>query len=181
MGTRKCTTTRVSIRLTNGWLIKSLTSFVQHTRLKLNMLRGDIEVSSYVTNSTGPVPLVLDLLITEECWGSISDPSLNGHLHYPQDVDRTLNESVTDKIRQYHSDYNNRPSNTISFIPLIVSTSGCLHCEIVCLLFSQDHRETDRFFQFQEFILLNLPLNPVPLPSRGVLFTSPIESGKHPH
>ncbi len=45
-------------------------------------------------------------------------------------------------------------SNTISFIPLIVSTSGCLHCEIVCLLFSQDHRETDRFFQFQEFILL---------------------------
>ncbi len=106
MVTRKCTTTRVSIRLTIGWLTKSLTSFVQHTRLKLNMLRGDIEVSSYLTNSTGPVPLVLDLLITEECWGSISDPSLNGQLHYPQDVDRTLNESVTDKIRQYHSSGN---------------------------------------------------------------------------
>ena len=41
------------------------------------------------------------------------------------------------KIRQYHTDYNNRPSNSISFI---------LHGELVCLLFSQTHRETDRFF-----------------------------------
>ena len=65
----------------------------------------------------GPVPLVLDLGITHDRWGSSSDPSLNGQLHYPQDVDRTLNETVTDKIRQYHADYNNRPSNAISSSP----------------------------------------------------------------
>ena len=29
----------------------------------------------------------------------------------------------------------------------IVSTSGCLHSELVCLLFLQTHRETDRFFE----------------------------------
>jgi hypothetical protein len=35
------------------------------------------------------------------------------------DTYTTLNEVVVDKIRQYHSDYNNRPSNDISFMPVI--------------------------------------------------------------
>ncbi len=58
---------------------------------------------------SGPVPLVLDLRIAHERWGSSSDPSIHGHLHYPSDVDRSLNETVTDKIRKYHTDYNNNP------------------------------------------------------------------------
>jgi hypothetical protein len=53
--------------------------------------------------------LVLDLHIAHDRFGSSSDPSLNGHLHYPNDIDKPLNESVTDKIRKYHSDYNNNP------------------------------------------------------------------------
>jgi hypothetical protein len=73
---------------------------------------------------TGPVPLVLDLHIVHERWGSSSDPSINGHLHYPNDVDRSLNETATDKIRKYRADYNNNPHNAISFIPTIASTSG---------------------------------------------------------
>ena len=89
--------------------------------------------------------LVLDLRIEHQCWGSIPDPSINGHLHYPNDVDRSLNETVSGKIRKYHSDYNNNPPDTISFIPPIPSTSGRLHSEFV-LLFLQDHRETDPFF-----------------------------------
>jgi hypothetical protein len=60
-----------------------------------------------------------------------------GHLH----------EETTDKIRQYHTYYNNRPSNDIVFIPPIPSTFGCLHSEFVCLLFVRGHRETDRFFE----------------------------------
>jgi hypothetical protein len=64
----------------------------------------------------GPVPLVLDLRITHDRFGSSSDPSINGHLHYPNNVDRSLNESVVDKIRQYRVDYNNRPSNVIFFM-----------------------------------------------------------------
>ncbi len=44
--------------------------------------------------------------------------SLDGHLHYPHDLDGTLNEVAVDKTRQYRTDYNNRPP----------------------------HRETDRFF-----------------------------------
>ncbi len=51
------------------------------------------------------------------CWtyvshmsvGSSSDPGFNGHVHYPNDLDRTLNETVTDKIRKNRADYNNVP------------------------------------------------------------------------
>jgi hypothetical protein len=99
-----------------------------------------------IANAVGPVSLVLDLHITHDRFGSNSDPSINGHLHYPDDLDGSLNEAVPDKIRQYLSDYNNRPSNPISFMSIIASTSGSLHSELVLLLFLQTHRETARFF-----------------------------------
>ena len=66
-------------------------------------------------------------------------------LHYPADIDRTLNEAAADKVLQYRADYNNHPSHAIAFMPAIASTSGRLHGEFVRLLFLQAHRETDRF------------------------------------
>ncbi len=62
-----------------------------------------------LTNAVGPVPLVQDLHITHERWGSSSDPTLNGNLHYPNDIDRSLNEVAADKIRKSRADYNNNP------------------------------------------------------------------------
>ena len=106
---------------------------------------GDIELAAYLSNAARPVPLVLDLRIAHERWGSSSNPSLNGHLNYPADIDRRLNEAAVDKILQYRDDYNNRPSHAISFMSAIASTSWRLHGEFVCLLFLQAHRETDRF------------------------------------
>ena len=93
----------------------------------------------------------MDLLIVHDRFGSSSDPSLNGHLHYPNDIDKSLNETVTDKIRKYHADYNNNPPITVSFMSPIASTSGRLHSEFVRLLFLQVHRETDAFLQLQDF------------------------------
>ena len=107
---------------------------------------GDIELAGYLPNSTVPVPLVLDLRIDHNRFGSSSDPSLNGNLHYPNNIDRSLNETTDDKIRKYRDDYNNNPPNTVSFMTDITSTSGRLHSEFVRLLFLQTHRETDRFF-----------------------------------
>ncbi len=75
-----------------------------------------------------------------------SDPSLNGHLNYPNDIDRLLNEVTTDTIKKYRVDYNNNPPDSISFITAVVSTSGRIHSDFVCLLFLQAHRETDPFF-----------------------------------
>ena len=66
-----------------------------------------------------PVSLVVDLRITHERFGSSSDPSLNGNLHYPNAIDRSLNETVSDKIRKYRADYNNNPPNSVSFIPTV--------------------------------------------------------------
>ena len=110
---------------------------------------GDIELAGYLANAEGPVPLVLDLRIAHDRFGSSSDPSLNGNLLYPNNIDRSLNETVNDKIRKYHSDYNNNPPDTVSFMPAIASTYGRLHSEFVRLLFLQAHRETDRFLQLR--------------------------------
>ena len=64
----------------------------------------DIELAGYLANAAGPVPLVLGLRIAHERWGSSSNPSLNGQLHYPADLDRPLNEAAADKILQYRAD-----------------------------------------------------------------------------
>ncbi len=94
----------------------------------------------------GPVPLVLDLRIAHDRFGSCSDPSLNGNLHYPHNIDRSLIEAADDKIRTYRADYNNNPPHSVAFMPAIASTSGRLHSEFGRLLFLQAHREIDRFF-----------------------------------
>jgi hypothetical protein len=78
--------------------------------------------------------------------GSSTDPSLNGHLKYPNNLDQSLNDVAADKVRKYRADYNNRSPSVVSFMPVIVSTSGRLHSEFVRLLFLQSHLETDRFF-----------------------------------
>jgi hypothetical protein len=57
---------------------------------------GDVELVGYLANTTDPVPLVLDLCITHDRFGSRSDPTLNGTLHYPNpnNTDRSLNETT---------------------------------------------------------------------------------------
>jgi hypothetical protein len=79
-------------------------------------------------------------------FGSRSDLSLNGHLHYPNDIDKSLNQAAADQIRKYRADYNHSPPTTVAFIPTIASTSWRLHSEFIRLLFLQTRRETDRFF-----------------------------------
>jgi hypothetical protein len=75
---------------------------------------------------------MLDLRITHERFGSSSDPSLNGHLHYPNDIDRSLKETTSDKNRKYRTDYNNNPPNSISFMPVIGSTRTGTKFSTVC-------------------------------------------------
>ena len=87
---------------------------------------GDIELAGYLANAAGPWPLVLDLRIAHDRFGSSSDPSLNGNLHYPNDIDRSLNEAATDKIRKYRADYNNNPPADQSplYLLLLVRLGG---------------------------------------------------------
>ena len=89
---------------------------------------------------------MLDLRIAHDRVGSSTDPTLDGHLRHPNNLDQSLNHAAADKIRKYHADYNNNPPQVVPFMPAIASTSGRLHSEFIRLLFLQAHRETDRFF-----------------------------------
>ncbi len=56
-----------------------------------------------------------------------SDPTLNGHLRYPNNLDKPLNDASADKLRKYRVDYNNTPQSVLSFMVTMTSTSGRLH------------------------------------------------------
>ena len=107
------------------------------------------------------MPLVLDLPISHDRVGSSTDPTLNGHLKYPNNLDQSLNDAAADKLRKYRSDYNNRPSSVVSFVPAIGSTSGRLHSEFVRLLFLQARliEKLTAFLQLQEFSQRNVPVD----------------------
>ena len=77
--------------------------------------------------------LVLDLLIPHDRVGSSTDPTLKGHLRYPNKLDQSLNDTAADKIRKNRADYNNNPPNTVSFMSAIATTSERLHIEFVRL------------------------------------------------
>ena len=70
--------------------------------------------------------LVLDLHITHERFGCSSDPSITGHLHYPNDVDRSHNEA-TNKIRKYRSHRKTDRFFAVSGVHFPQTNSGLFH------------------------------------------------------
>ncbi len=112
---------------THDWVVDQLPDLFRTThRVKTQQVVknrghhcGDIEFRGYLQNAVETVPLVLDLLISHDRWGRRTDPTLNGHLHYPNDLDKRS--------------------------PLLRALPGG-YSEFVRILFLQTHRETDRFF-----------------------------------
>jgi hypothetical protein len=153
-GDHVSTYTAILEQKAHGWPVEQIVeSFHTTHKVKTHQVarsRGqwcvDIELTTYVADAVGPMPLVPDLCITHERWGSSSNPLLNDHVHYPRphDIDRPLHAAACDKIRDYHAGHNNRPSSSISFMSVVASTSGRLHCELVRILLLQTHRKTDR-------------------------------------
>jgi hypothetical protein len=109
---------------------------------------------------------VLDLRIVHDRFGSSSDLTLNGHLHYPNDIDRSLNEATTDKIRKYRGDYDNNLPNVTSFLPVIVSTSGGYIVNLYDFYFYRLIGKLTAFLQLQEFSLCILPVDSSTSPVR---------------
>ena len=106
--------------------------------------------------------MVIDIRITHERFDSSSDPSLNGHLNYPNDIDRSLNETTADKIRKYQADYNNIITITLTISPLcrllLVRPGGYI---VTCCAFNSYKLigKLTAFLQLQEFSLRNLPVD----------------------
>jgi len=46
--------------------------------------------------------MLMDLRLTHERWGSNSNPTLNGHLHYPADIDSPLNEARWESTSKFY-------------------------------------------------------------------------------
>ncbi len=144
LGDHLCTcTTHSGAKKARDWVVDLLADLFRTThKVKTQQVVksrgqhcGDIELAGYLVNVPGPVPLVLDLRIAHDRFGSSSDPNLNGKLHWPNDIDKSLNEANSDKIRKYRTDYNNNTPHAVSFMPAIVSTSGRLHSEFIRILF----------------------------------------------
>jgi hypothetical protein len=85
---------------------------------------GDIELGGYLSNEAGPVSLVLDLRVAHDRVGSSTDPALNGHLRYPNNLDQSLNDSVADKLRKHRDDYNFNPTRGVGSCPLLLVRLG---------------------------------------------------------
>jgi hypothetical protein len=123
--------------------------------------------------------MVLDLRIAHDRAGSSTDPILNGHLRYPNNLDQSLNDTDVDKIRKYRVDYNSNPPSAVSFMTVIPSTSGRLHSEFIRLLFLQGHRETDGFFcNFRSSASVIYQWRILPLSPRGVLLEPQVKKRK---
>ena len=155
LGDHLCTcTTHSGAKKAHDWAVDQLADLFRTThKVKTQQVVksrgqhcGDIELAGYLANVSGPVSLVLDLRVAHDRVGSSTDPDLNGHLRYPNNLNKSLNDAAADKIWKYRTDYNNNPPSAVAFMSAMASTSGILHSEFIRLLFLQDHRETDRFF-----------------------------------
>ena len=82
-------TTHSGAKKAHDWTVGQLADLFRttHTAKTQQVVRrrghhcGDVELVGYLANAAGPVPLVLDLRITYDRFGSSSDPILNGQLH----------------------------------------------------------------------------------------------------
>ena len=98
MGDHLCTcTTHSGAKKAHDWAVDQLGDLFRTThKAKTQQVvksrgqdYGDVELVGYLSNAAGPVPLVLDLRIAHDRFGSSSDPNLNGNLPYPNDIDKS--------------------------------------------------------------------------------------------
>ena len=102
-------TTHSGAKKAHDWMVDQVADFFRTThKVKTQQVVksrgqhcGDIELAGYLANESGPVTLVLDLRIAHDRVGSSTDPTLNGHLKYPNNLDQSLNDAPADKIRKY--------------------------------------------------------------------------------
>ena len=109
-----------------------------------------------------------------------NNPILDDSLHHPlpANIKKTLHAAAAEKIREYRTDYNNRPSHSISFIPAVPTTSDRLHCELVRIWFLQTHRETPLFCSFRSWSSATQP-GLVSFPSHSFLLPDQICTQVH--
>jgi hypothetical protein len=100
LGDHLCTCTSHSgVKKAHDWVVDQLDDlFRTTTKVRTQQVvkirgqyYGDIEISGYLDKAVVPVSFVMDLCIAHDRVGSSTDPTLNGHLRYPNNLDKSLN------------------------------------------------------------------------------------------
>jgi hypothetical protein len=87
LGDHLCTCTAHSVaKKAHDWAVDQIADLFRTThKVKTQQVVksrgqncGDIELAGYLANAAGPMPLVLDLRLAHDRWGSSADPNLNG-------------------------------------------------------------------------------------------------------
>jgi hypothetical protein len=102
--------------------------------------------------------MLLDLHIAHVRFGSSSHPSLNDHLHYPNDIDKSLNEAPGDKLRKYRVDYDNNPPKSPLSLLFLVGLGGYKVNSLDCYSYRIIGKLT-AFLKLQEFIFRNMTVD----------------------
>jgi hypothetical protein len=104
--------------------LKVVTSRGQHC--------GDIELAGYLANTAGPVPLVLDLRLAHDRFGSSSNPDLNGKLHIFPGYIRRNDEIVSELDLSYNvitvheaKELAELIAHPLCRVPVTLSLRGC--------------------------------------------------------
>ena len=102
--------------------------------------------------------------------------SINGHLHYPNDTDRSLNEPSTDKIRKYRADYNNNPQRLSPLWLLLLVRLGGYTVNLWAFYFYKIIGKLLYIFRSSSSVIHQWP---VPLQTRGVLLVAQSQGRQH--
>ncbi len=78
--------------------------------------------------------------------------------HYPNDVDRSLDETAPDKIRRYRPDYNNNPPVSPLYLLCLVRL-GDYMVNLCAFYFYKLIGKMTAFLQLQEFTLRNMTVS----------------------
>ncbi len=97
------------------------------------------------------MPLVLDLRIAHDRWGSSSDPSINGHLHYPNDIDRSLNGLPLTKLENITLILITTPPLPSLLCLLLLERPGGYTVNLYAFYFYKLIGKLTASLQFQEF------------------------------
>ncbi len=86
--------------------------------------------------------LIIDVSLRHEFHGACVDPASNGEASHA-DANGTLDAAVKVKLDNYQHDYNEL---NFFFLPAVITTSGRISCDFLCLLCILSNRQVHNYF-----------------------------------
>ena len=105
--------------------------------------RADLEIRNI--RVAGQTDLLVDVTLRHDFIGAGRDGQTQGQLRNPDNPDHILESAAADKIRNYRDTY--RRTRHVAFLPACMSTSGCIHGELLRLISFISYQQADDNFE----------------------------------